>query len=148
MIVVDASLAAKWVLWEEDSEDAVRFFRRFGGQFQAPELMLVEVASAIVRRANMIKDIEKAAFASLDRWSAYWMDGAVETVALAPDHLTSAGRLGIMIGHPLKDCIYLALAMELSCPLVTCDAKFQAKARPLYPDVHLMKEFLGNAPPA
>jgi predicted nucleic acid-binding protein len=42
------------------------------------------------------------------------------------------------LGHPLKDCIYLALAMEMSCDLITCDARFAEKAKGAWARVRVL----------
>jgi predicted nucleic acid-binding protein len=46
--------------------------------------------------------------------------------------------LAIDIGHPLKDCVYLVLAMELDCELVTCDARFAKKAKSVWGRVRVL----------
>ena len=45
-----------------------------------------------------------------------------------------------MLGHPVRDCVYLALAMEFGGELATCDAKFSAKAQTIYPKVKLLAD--------
>ena len=57
-----------------------------------------------------------------------------------PGQTIFAAHLAIDLGHPLKDCIYLALAMELGRPLITSDAMFAAKARNIYPAVQVLGE--------
>ena len=59
---------------------------------------------------------------------------------MPPEGIVKAANLAIDIGHPLKDCIYLALAMELGCPLVTCDTKFATKAHEVYAGVQVLGE--------
>jgi predicted nucleic acid-binding protein len=54
--------------------------------------------------------------------------------------LASAASTAIDIGHPLKDCIYLILAMELDCELMTCDARFAKKARDVWDRVRVLGE--------
>lgn len=51
-----------------------------------------------------------------------------------------SSRLAMSLGHPVKDCVYLDLAMELDCPLITCDAKFVEKARQIYEPVRMLGE--------
>lgn len=45
------------------------------------------------------------------------------------------------LGHPVKDCLYLALAMELRCDVATRDAKFIARARKIYPAVRHLSDY-------
>jgi predicted nucleic acid-binding protein len=44
------------------------------------------------------------------------------------------------LGHTLKDCLYLALARELDCDFLTCDARFVAKAALLSPRARLLED--------
>ncbi len=54
--------------------------------------------------------------------------------------MANAAKLALDLGHSLTDCIYLALAIELACPLITCDAKFAAKARGTYANIRALGE--------
>jgi predicted nucleic acid-binding protein len=141
IVVVDASLAAKWMLWEADTRDALRFLLYRERSLCAPDLLFVEVASAIVRRANEKKGIEADALEALGKWTVAWNEHVVKPHRVTQRRLFEAGKLAITLGHPLKDCIYLGLAMELHCPLATCDEKFLAKAVGVYPDIRLMRDF-------
>lgn len=141
MIVVDASLAAKWVLWEGDTPDALAFLHQYGEDIGAPDLIIVEVAAAIVRRANIEKGIESEALRALDQWTEELAEQIVKPHRVTPGLTNASARLAIHLGHPLKDCVYLALAIELDCMLVTCDAKFREKAVELYPQIRLLSDF-------
>jgi predicted nucleic acid-binding protein len=140
-VVVDASLAAKWMLWEEDSRQALRFLYHQGRDVCGPDLLFVEVASAIVSQANKNKSIEADALEALRKWTIAWSEHVVRPHRVTQRRLYEAGKLAITLGHPLKDCIYLALAIELSCDLATCDKKFHAKAVSIYPAVKLLDQF-------
>lgn len=145
MIVVDASLAVKWILWERDSRAAIDFLRYHRDDLHAPDLLFTEVAQAIVRRHNEGRaaglDIQDDAREALHKWTALWADTAVQSHRLNPHWLSEAGLMAMELGHPLQDRIYLALARELSCDLATCDAKFRAKAVDLYPDIRLLSDY-------
>lgn len=141
IVVVDASLAVKWMLWEADSRDALRFLVANEYELCGPDLLFTEVAAAIVKRANMDKDIAPDALLALRKWTIAWGEHAVKAHRVTQRRLYEAGKLAITLGHPLKDCIYLALAIEFGCPLATCDARFLPKARTIYPDVKLLGEF-------
>lgn len=39
------------------------------------------------------------------------------------DIVLSAARLAVRLGHPAYDCMYIATAMRLQCPLVTADRR-------------------------
>lgn len=148
MIVVDASLGAKWILWESDTRLALRFLFDHGRNLCGPDTLFTEVAHAIVRRANIARshgeDIREDALEALRKWTIAWGEHAVKPHRVTQRRIHDAGKLALSLGHPLPDCIYLALAIELESPLVTCDASFQVKARELYGNVHLMKDFLAS----
>ena len=141
IVVVDASLAAKWMLWEADTRDALRFLYHRDRDVCGPDLLFIEVASAIVRRANEKKEIAADALEALRKWTVAWGKHMVRPHRVTQRRLYEAGKLAITLGHPLKDCIYLGLAIELSCPLATCDDRFRAKAANIYPEVRLLHDF-------
>jgi len=141
IVVVDASLAAKWMLWEADTRDALRFLHYRDRIVCGPDLLFTEVAAAIVRRANESKGIEADALEALRKWTSAWGEHVVRPHRVTQRRLYEAGKLAISLGHPLKDCIYLGLAIELACPLATCDRKLVAKAVGIYPQVRLLHDF-------
>ncbi len=141
MIVVDASLAAKWFIPETDSDAALDFLSRSHGLLASPDLLLSEVAGAIVRRANMRLVTSEQAAAALESWRAEWDDGVVAAYRLTAGMIAQAGHIALKIGHPLSDCIYLALALDLGCELVTSDAKFRDKVLPVSNRVKLLADY-------
>ncbi len=138
MIVVDASLAVKWFLDEPLSDHAASVLSAHAGQIYAPDLLLVEVTSALVRNANMVKSNRENVEAALDRLGKLIADGDLLTRRSADPLIRQSASIAIALGHPLKDCIYLALAMEMECELVTCDARFAAKAREVWGRVRVL----------
>jgi predicted nucleic acid-binding protein len=50
-------------------------------------------------------------------------------------------ELALSIGHPLKDCLYLALAIELGCELATCDRPLVDNAQSIYPKLRHLRDF-------
>lgn len=127
MIVVDASVAVKWLFDEADSNAARALFDRYG-QLQAPDLMLSEVGGAIVRRVNerIVTQADGEEIAAA--WTGLWASSALGTHPLDGPLAGRAIGLAMRLGHPLPDCIYLALAMDLTYPLVTADRKFASRA--------------------
>jgi predicted nucleic acid-binding protein len=141
MIVVDASLAVKWLFNENGSEHALRLLDEQRGGIAGPDLIFVEVAGVIVRRGNEVKAYGPDALETLRVWAFTVFGHAVRSHPVTSKLLFEASSMALRIGHPLKDCLYLALAMELDCDLVTCDARFRDKARPLGATVTLLQEW-------
>jgi predicted nucleic acid-binding protein len=141
MIVVDASLAVKWTLWEADSPQAIAFLDHHGHELVAPELIFIEVAGVIVRRGNQDKALQADALRALQKWTTAWSDHAVKNIRVTQRRLFQASSMALTIGHPLKDCLYLALAKEMEADLATCDARFRDKALPLYPRIRLLADY-------
>lgn len=141
MIVVDASLAVKWMLIEADTGRALDLAARHRDEMFAPDLLSIEVVGAIVRRTNEGILSTNASGETLRLWFESWAGNAIRLIVTSADPLERAASLAMTLRHPLKDCIYLALAIELDCALATCDAKFAARARPLYPEVKLLADY-------
>lgn len=121
--VIDASVAVKWVLDEPGSPQARRLA---SARLEAPELLLVECANILwkkvrvgdLRKDEAVQRLELLARAPVLAW------------AVSPDLLREALRLALELSHPVYDCLYLALALQLVIPLVTADRRFaQAVSR-------------------
>lgn len=119
-IVIDASVALKWVLDEPGREAADALI---DDDLAAPELWLVEAANALWRRIALG---EITAGEALERL-AELANAPVASLAMEP-HLAAALRLASEIGHPVHDCVYLALALHYDTQVVTADRRFHAAA--------------------
>jgi predicted nucleic acid-binding protein len=104
----------------------------------APDLFAVEVNAALVRKGNMDKSQQAGIRLMLDDFEAKLSEGQVLLVRHSGKTLLSAANIALDSGHPLKDGIYLALAMETDCELVTCDARFAAKAKGIWEKVRVL----------
>lgn len=140
MIVIDASLAIKWFVDEPDCDEARQLLDNETGELIFPDVFVIEVAAALVRIANVNKASRATAHTSLIRLLDLIDSGAIVRLETLPGQTIAAASLALDLGHPLKDCIYLALAMELGCELVTCDERFAAKARALHAGVRVLGE--------
>ena len=138
MIVLDASVAVKWFRDEDNSDLAEALLMENRGELVVPDLFVIEVAGALVREANMNKPVAAEMRLALSRLVEMIDAGAFESIRLDPDRLATAAALAIALGHPLKDCLYLALAQDLACPLVTADARFAERARGVYSGVRVL----------
>jgi len=148
MIVVDASLAVKWLFREADSELALHFLKQQKGELAAPDLIYIEVAGVVVRRGNENKPDRQSALRAIETWTRVYAGQVVKPFDTTPNRLRNAGHIALRIGHPLKDCVYLALARELDAELATCDRKLREKALPLYPNIKLLADYPPASPPS
>ena len=127
MIVVDASVAVKWLL-PEPGDAAAQELLASEERLVAPSLIRTEVAAALARRARFREIEPRDAETALGLWLQALRDGVISLVADEADLVTALG-LTAELSHPLQDCLYLALAERLGAPLVTADKKFVVKAR-------------------
>jgi predicted nucleic acid-binding protein len=140
VIVIDASVAVKWYFREVGSDAAQRLLEQKVGLLIGPDLLLIEVCAAFVRGANVDKSRREDAQTFIADFRSKLDDGTIRTERLTSGGLATAASLAIDLGHPLKDCLYLALAMELDCDLVTCDARFAEKAKGVWARVRVLGE--------
>ena len=133
MIVVDASVAAKWFLPEADSE-AAQALLAGPRRLLAPDLIRIEVAAAITRQARLGRLSADRVRALVAEWAQALADGAI-TLTPARDDIDGAAELAIQLRHPLQDCLYLALALRLDVPIVTADRAFINRARTAHPRI-------------
>lgn len=116
--VVDASVALKWVLNEEGSEQAAALLD--GRRLHAPALLRIEAANAlwvVTRRGGLTQDDAADALALIRRAPFAPLPDTLDPVPRAFD-------LAQLLDHPVYDCVYLALALALECPVVTADSRF------------------------
>ena len=119
-VVVDASVALKWVLDEPGSDFAMALRTE---ELAAPAFWLVECANALwtwTVRGSL--DSEEALIRFAELSSA--------PVSLSPPEadIQEALRLAMELGHPVYDCMYLACALRLDAYVVTDDRRFLAAA--------------------
>ena len=115
-LVVDASVAVKWVLPEPDSHRATGV-KAAPGSLVAPTLALAEIGSAIWKRAR------RGEVSSADAVAAIRVAKTLLTQLVPIEELgEQAIELAIHLDHPIYDCFYLALAAREAIPLITADA--------------------------
>jgi len=119
-IVVDASVALKWVLDEPGKEAADALLDE---ELIAPALWLLEAANALWKRAQRGEITAEQARARLAE-----LFNAPVTATLIEDDLPAAADLADALGHPVYDCLYLAVALRENTYVVTADRRFHAVA--------------------
>jgi predicted nucleic acid-binding protein len=138
VIILDASVAVKWYFPEAGSDAAIELLGNSEGGLMAPDLFAIEVNAALVRKGNMDKSQREGIRLLVEDFAEKLRKSHVTLMRLSPDTAAQAANLALDLGHPLKDSIYLALAMELECDLVTCDTRFAAKAKGVWERVRVL----------
>jgi predicted nucleic acid-binding protein len=120
-LVLDASVAVKWVLPEADTRKALTLRDEFCNQVHeliAPDILPIEVAHALTRS-------ERRGLLQTSEASIRLADVLVTAPYLYPCRtllrravaISSQARIGVY------DCLYLALAEQESCEVVTADQR-------------------------
>jgi predicted nucleic acid-binding protein len=120
--VVDASVAIKWVLPENDSESAEELVTS-GAALHAPAFIFIELANVLWKRLRSGKLDEGQGLDLLSR-----LRRAPLILRQGEESLPVALSLAGMLDHPVYDCAYLALALHIDAVYVTADERFRRKA--------------------
>ncbi|HZT25395.1 MAG TPA: type II toxin-antitoxin system VapC family toxin [Pseudolabrys sp.] len=122
-LIVDASIAVKWVADEPGSDHARSIF--LADECWAPDLILAELGNALWKKQRAKLVSVEQAVAAMRALPARMR--LFENAALAPRAFAIAAELD----HPIYDCFYLALAERERCALVSADARLLRKRRML-----------------
>lgn len=117
-LVVDASVAIKWLVEEGGSDTAGRLLEG-DHDLHAPRLMASEVANALrrkVRLGEIARGEAGVLIAAVTEMPLHWSND--ETIC------ADAVRLAVALDRPAYDCVYLALAYRIGAKVVTADARF------------------------
>ena len=130
-LIVDASIAVKWLIAEAHSQEARQLLApRI--VLLAPDFILIEVANVIWKKARR-KDIPSPQ-PYIDELARI-----ADAVVLQPstELVMTATALAVQIDHPVYDCVYLACAEAEAAPLVTADERLARRAAEAYPTVEV-----------
>ncbi len=116
-MIVDASVAVKWVIEEEGSDVARALLGRV--DLVAPTLIHAEVANAIWKKQRRGEYARDADLATLPELFASLIQTIDESSMMA-----RALQLAIDFDHAVYGCVYLAMAEALDSELITADVKF------------------------
>ncbi len=139
LLIVDASVVAKWLLPEPDRLLALRLQERYrSGEVTllAPRVLLAEVGNALwkrVLRGDVTSEVAQLGFEQLCLDPPKLVD--------SNEVMLSALQLALLHRQTIYDCLYLALALERLCRLVTADEKFFRATSTVYPFVRLLRDF-------
>jgi predicted nucleic acid-binding protein len=115
-VIIDASVAFKWLVPEADSDAARSWIGRT--ELLAPALIYTEIANALWKLVRRREIAEEGAATRLGRLP--YLVRTIEDAPLVP----RAFDLAVELGHPVYDCLYLAAAEALDDELLTADAGF------------------------
>jgi predicted nucleic acid-binding protein len=121
-LVVDASVAVKWLIEEDGTSQALALRRR--AKLIAPDFLTAECANIFwkkVQRGELSRDEALLAARLLQ----------ASEIELAPTRslMEAATRIAIELDHPAYDCLYLAVAIDRNCRFVTADQRLARKLR-------------------
>jgi predicted nucleic acid-binding protein len=122
VVVVDASLATKWLVNEEGTGTAVAILERWADRemiIAAPPLLLIEVTNALYKRVRRA-ELTLSDAATLLRQLLELGIALGSTEMLHQSALEWADRLGLPATY---DSYYLALADSLGCEFWTADER-------------------------
>jgi len=130
--VVDASVALKWFLPESGNAGAENLLTAFligNVSLYAPDLLLIEAASALWRRSVVLKELLPADA------KAIYRDLLTLPLNFQPSERLAAPAFSLAIAHrhSAYDSVYCALAIEMDCEFVTADRKLAEKLRRALP---------------
>lgn len=117
-LVIDASVAVKWLLPEEGSTQAIALLEA-GHDLYAPDLLLSEIGNVLwkkVRRDDLAADTALRLVTEFMNIRLRWIDSrrlAAQALTIATKH-----------DRTFYDSLYLALAHAIDGTLVTTDARF------------------------
>lgn len=136
LVVLDASIIAKWFIPEENSVLVSNFIPE-GAYELAPSIVEFELLSALcknVGRGNLTKEMMSKA---VDIWEELIRD---DWLWLVPTHkyINEAIDLSCNLKHPLYDCCYIAVAIKENCPLITADKKLYERGKTVYDNIILV----------
>jgi predicted nucleic acid-binding protein len=118
-LVIDASVAVKWVIEEEGTAQALALR---GRALAAPDLLIAECANILWKKVHRNELSEReAAFAA-----GLLARADIELVPVRP-YLETAVSIAVGLDHPAYDCIYIALAEAEGLRFVTADASLVRK---------------------
>ena len=135
--VLDCSVAAKWVLPEPDRVSALVWFDRYvAGDviLISPDLLLMEFASLVAklnRRKQISAEQAHQAFSLMTKCAPRLVD-------MRP-RLFRALDLSVQYQLSLWDCVYLALAVEYDCPVLTADLRLIRGGTGRHPSIRFVQ---------
>jgi predicted nucleic acid-binding protein len=125
MIVVDTSVAIKWVVPEdgeaEAGTDAALALLEQG--LLAPDLLLIEFGNV------MWKKVRRGEIGARQASEALKILPALVSLVSVGPYIDGALEIAVALDHALYDCLYLATAQMHGIPFATADRRLAEKCR-------------------
>jgi predicted nucleic acid-binding protein len=126
-VIVDASVAIKWVILEDGSAAANRLISE--EELAAPDLLFVECANVLrtkAKRGDLTPAVARQGLALIDAMP-------IRSIPIR-QHVGAAHVLALELDRSAYDALYLAVGLAERATLVTADVKFAAAilANPAY----------------
>ena len=119
-LVIDASVAVKWVLPEPGSEQAGALLAAVAAgdlAIDVPDICIAEITNVLWKRCRRRDELTPR--------QARQAQALLLEVLPAPtpsaELVSTALEIALTYGHSVYDCLYVALAELRGCPLVTAD---------------------------
>lgn len=120
--VVDASVAVKWYV-DEIHSDAARTLLASRDELSAPAFHLVEVANTFAKKVRTAELQAHIAVQALEHI-------ARRVILVQHDLTRPALELALRYQRSVYDALYVVLALQLGCPLITADEKLFNALKP------------------
>jgi predicted nucleic acid-binding protein len=143
LYVIDAGVVVKWFISEVDSDIAHQLLERYLQGVDtpvAPDLLIAECGNVLWRRCRQGDITPEEATESL-------ADLLTLQVPLVPatSLVQSALQLALQYQRTVYDALYLTLAQERNCDLITADERFFNALSAQFPHLQLLRNW---QPPA
>lgn len=119
-MIVDASVAFKWIFVEDGGDAAAALFGR--NDLRAPALLLAEIGNALWKKSVRGELGDQATYSA-----QLSLVGSLVTTIAETEFVARALQIAVDLNHPIYDCIYLAMAERENDHLCTADVRFARK---------------------
>ncbi len=135
-IVVDSSVAVKWFVAEEDSEQAILVL----SEYQHKKISLLAPSLIYAEYGNIIW--KKQVFNNLDLQEAEFAIREFRNISFTLTPTTSlfddAYKIAVKYKRTFYDSLYLALSVKENCGFMTADEKFYNAVKQDFPKMILL----------
>lgn len=143
MIIVDSSVAVKWIQEKEEDSDIAFLLatnhRNHTEEILAPDLLYVEIANALATKPTSTPQIIKESLSGIFKLE-------LKPYSLSHEDILKSALLAKRYNTSAYDMLYAVIAKKKKCKLITADEKFVVKTRfkfvKLLKDIESMKQEL------